>query len=371
MKKYISILLSLLVLFSLSACANNQAENKEPMTTIESNEPISTSKALESDNFEFIYNFKNIPESFWNEENSLKCKENFEGKVICADLKFGTQVFDFALDIDATNRSENDEYYELRLSNNNFLIPTNIEAFSETYNTVYMYVMDNNLDFHSLSLDMVDLNNSALSDVQLKDGEWVYRKTDDSYTTGIEYVYKINKDKCIVLHVGYLSKEIEDPYTEEHLKELGEYITSLVEIVKVDKKDFSSIYINESVDLGENYSLNLAAARIKSFALCDADGVGVPCFEFISENGDVLTFMEFDSEKSFNKWRGSSELEPYSEHVSLLKSDEQSSYNGYQGLHLKYGEKRYALCAFEPSSNISNKDEYVNSLMNDIIFENK
>ena len=61
------------------------------------------------------------------------------------------------------------------------------------------------------------------------------------------------------------------------------------------------------------------------------------------------------------------EIEPYNEHISLLKTRV-----GYEGIYLTYNEKYYIISteAIE-ADRVSDVDEYVNEMMNGVVLEKK
>lgn len=369
-KKIISLLLAMGVVVSLTACSGNNADTDTdvPVTNVISNKvevPISTKKALKSENLEFVYSLSEIPDSFWSENNS-------EMVVDYMDTNHNFKVLDFSLGIDATSSSGEGQCYELCLKNNDFLIPVKLNAFDVSRAYASLCVMDNHLAFHELSFMLLETSDSALNNLKLKTGEWVFQKVDEAYAVKFNYIYKLNEDWAVALYVGGLAKESPNPYSEEQLKELGEYIISVVEIKETPKTEVVSVHIDRTFDLGGGYTLNLANAQIKSFDFVDANGVGVPVFEFLSKDGEEISFIGYDSEADFENWKGRYlSLKKYKGNISILENNENSFSEGYQGIVFNCGDKYYVLSSFWSGGHNQTDDEYVDWLMDSVVTQSQ
>jgi hypothetical protein len=380
MKKFLSIILSLLILFSLSACANNQVDEEGTIDTNKGGVPISTAEALKSDGFEFIYNLEEIPASFWNEENSLECKKNFEEEIMLYKGDLAGEPLDFEVDVDADDDPAGEEYYKLVFNDNKFLIPGLAIPFEraddgDNDGIVALYVMGNDLKFYQIYFKLVDETHGVVEQAQRKteieEGKWTASFCPGPKT--IAYIYKLNENKYLHLYGG--SPEFSgDPCTDEQLEELCEYVLSHIEVNKVEKKDFIGVRLAKKIELDENYCIDFSKMKIEymgssrspyQIGIIEDDTLN---FRVFTEKGKKVSFAEFQPEIAFDMWKEEYiEIEPYNEHISLLKTRV-----GYEGIYLTYNEKYYIISteAIE-ADRVSDVDEYVNEMMNSVVLEKK
>ena len=378
MKKYVAILLGLTMVLGLCACGTKAGDNKETKKDTSKKEMvISTSDALKSDGFEFIYNLSEIPDSFWTDENALTYKTNYEEKMYSLDMNIAPADFDFVADIVTPNYETEDHedcvYYELSFKNNDHFIIKNLEPLVKDDGYICGYVLGNDMDFYYASIDLEFANgsNNFGFDSELKENEWNIVKYDSDDYMNIYGFYMFNENIGLKFAMESISKTRENTYTEKQLEEMCKYFVSLMEIKKVEVKKAASVkIITDDVKLADSvyFAFN---HNVQLFCEGEEDIKGCTFVDFYNETGYSKRFIEFDSEESLNRWKTSSETEEkYNDEITVLKSNSGYSTGDYSGIIMKYGEKYYALYTFSyvDSSKVT-VDDYVKGMLKNVIIE--
>ena len=398
-KKILSAILLVCMALGLVACGSNSGEvNNEKdkgnsligglLNTEKDKVPVKVEDALASDKFEFIYNLNEVPDSYWTDENTAKVKEYLSDNVYSLDYKLMPGVVDFEIDcVAGDKKSRHSDVYTLSLKGNNMLFYTKLNKLDYDTKYTYFHLLGNDFDTYTCLIELEEYSKPGCYDfvVEPKLEEWVYtyRDTSDSASTMYCYAYKISENCAIVINLPTYHDGTDwhekSPYTEEQIKELGDYILSLVDVKKVEKEKLGVRLLTDSISLGNGITFNMKNTNFIEIGFDGKTDFGnYPYFimHFNDEdNANGKRFIELQSEEDFNNWMVDDVdyLVDYNEHIKIVKTN--SSYqskDSYTGIVMQADGKYYVLFTYFDDHGKLTDETFVNKILEDTFsFESK
>lgn len=220
--------------------ADHEGINKYASATVEE-----VAEALNSEEFNFIYNINVIPEDWWNLEcqkigsTTYSNKETYELRL---DATVDTVNGEHITHPDGFSRTitEGDTELTVTLEDNDFIYSRNLMTTESP--SMYFYVFGDDVHFYEINFSAIKGYVSEVVKEQVTSGEWcVIVEEDEEQSIEITAYYALEEDWYAKLEFPDVMTDeywesiaddedawLEEPYREADIMELAERVTSLI-----------------------------------------------------------------------------------------------------------------------------------------------
>lgn len=356
MRKIVTIVLSLILILSLSACSGNKAEEetKEDIAVTEEikeekeEEKIHEESEMAEDIEEvdqepvkhnaFIYEWSKIPDEFWDQEGKLsptyrqELNEVIENTIgdVWGPLALKTKGF-------KRNFKAGDNYYTLAVEDNDFIffneIPQ-VDALDESLHTLNFYVLYQDYTIYDVEIGLHILEKNKWKIPDIDTDEWVLipavdgtivsktnrqatMKDDGIYT--LSAFHKFNSEYCLEISFPSCQKG-KTSYTKEDVEELASKVLPLITVIPLEgDQDTKTLHVNAgTLDLTQDATINLSELNITHW--CSGEHVTrgklrdrVPILLFENDHYTDVSLEQWESRDMLNAYleEWDQEIEPY------------------------------------------------------------